>query len=85
MTEELPFKIGAREELKPTPKGRGKIYDALIEAVKAKKVAGAYPVEIEGMTSKALYAALANRLKGVKDLRPRVRGKQVYLEIVKTK
>lgn len=80
----MSYKIGEREELSPIAKGKGKIYDALIKAVREKKVAGAYPVEVEGMKAKALYAALANRLKKVKDLRPRTRGDKVYLEIVKT-
>ena len=79
----MSYKIGDREELKPIAKGKGKIYDAIIRDVRAKKVAGAYPVSVESMTSKQLYAALANRLKKVKDLRPRVRGDKVYLEIVK--
>lgn len=79
----MSYKIGDRQELTPIAKGKGKIYDALIKAVRDKKVVGAYPVEIEGMKAKALYAALANRLKKVKDLRPRIRGETVYLEIVK--
>ena len=79
----MSFKIGEREELTPIAKGKGKLYNELIKAVREKKVAGAYPASVEGMTSKQLYAALANRLKKVKDLRPRVRGDKVYLEIVK--
>ena len=81
----MSFKIGDREELTPIATSKGKIYDALIKAVREKKVAGAYPVEIEGMKAKALYAALANKLKKDKTLRPRTRGEKVYLEIIKPK
>ncbi len=81
----MKYKIGERVELAPIPKGRGKTYSEMIEAVRAKGVTGAYPVEIEGMQPKQLYAALANKLKGKKDIRPRIRGEQVYLELSKSK
>ena len=79
----MSFKIGEKEELTPIAKGKGKVYDALINAVRAKKEVGAYPVSIEGMNAKQLHAALSNKLKKVNDIRPRIRGEQVYLEICK--
>jgi hypothetical protein len=79
----MDFEIGERVELKPVARGRGELYDKLIQAVRDKKVAGAYPVEVTGMTAKQLHAALSNKLKKDKTLRPRKRGDQVYLEIVK--
>lgn len=79
----MSFKIGEREELTPIARGKGKVYDALIKAVREKKVAGAYPVEIEGVKAKQLYAALAVRLRKQKDIRPRIRGDKVYLEIIR--
>ena len=48
-----------------------------------KEEVGAYSVEIEGMTPKQLHAALSNKLKKDKTLRPRIRGSKVYLEVIK--
>jgi hypothetical protein len=79
----MSFKIGEREELTPIAKGRGKIYDAMIAEVRQKKTVGAYPVSVEGLNAKQLYAALSNRLKKAKDLRPRIRNEKVYLELCK--
>jgi hypothetical protein len=77
----MSFKIGEQVKKLPQRKfpAKAKVYSDLIEAM-GSKAKGFYPIDVEGKKFMTIYIALSKRLKGRKDLKLHLRGKQVFLE-----